>query len=82
VVKDERLVLIRKRGVLLKLFVNGEPKELESGLSLEGLILHLGIKKEAVVAEVNREIIQPDKRAGLSLQEGDQIELIQFVGGG
>jgi len=34
------------------------------------------------VAEVNREIIQNDQRANRKLLDGDQVELIQFVGGG
>jgi thiamine biosynthesis protein ThiS len=66
----------------VKLLVNGETHEFPEGLRLEALILQLGIKKEAVVAEVNRKIIQPTDRAGLKLAEGDQIELITFVGGG
>jgi thiamine biosynthesis protein ThiS len=42
----------------------------------------LGVRKETVVAEVNRQIIQMDKRPEIKLSNGDQIELIQFVGGG
>lgn len=66
----------------MKLLVNGENLDFPDGLGLEALILQLGIKKEAVVAEVNRRIIQPADRVGLKLAEGDQIELITFVGGG
>jgi sulfur carrier protein len=66
----------------LKLHVNGESRDVAEGLGLEELILQLGIKKEAVVSEVNRQIIPPSDRAGLKLTEGDQIELITFVGGG
>ncbi len=62
--------------------VNGETREFSDGLDLEGLIRQLGIKKEAVVAEVNRRVIQPSDREGLRLAEGDQVELITFVGGG
>jgi sulfur carrier protein len=66
----------------VKLHVNGETREFSDGLGLEELIRQLGIKKEAVVAEVNRRVIQPSDREGLRLAEGDQVELIQFVGGG
>jgi thiamine biosynthesis protein ThiS len=66
----------------LKIVVNGENKELTGPATLEELIQQLGVRKETVVAEVNRQIIQLDKRSGLQLSEGDQIELIQFVGGG
>jgi thiamine biosynthesis protein ThiS len=68
--------------VFLKIVVNGENKELTGPASLEELIQQLGVRKETVVAEVNRRIIQLDQRSGLQLSEGDQIELIQFVGGG
>jgi sulfur carrier protein len=66
----------------LKLVVNGEWKEAADSISLEELIRSFGIRKETVVAEVNRQIIQADQRASRKLSEGDQVELIQFVGGG
>jgi sulfur carrier protein len=66
----------------LRLLVNGESRELPDGLSVEGLIAHLGVRKETVVAEVNRKIVQAGRRESWKLSEGDQVELIQFVGGG
>ena len=66
----------------MKLLVNGESKEFTDGISLEELIRQLGVRKETVVAEVNRRIVQNDQRPGLKLADGDQVELIQFVGGG
>ena len=66
----------------MKLLINGENKEFNEGLSLEELIRQLGVRKETVVAEVNRQIIQNERRAECVLADGDQIELIQFVGGG
>jgi sulfur carrier protein len=62
--------------------INGENKELIEQTTLEELIQQLGVRKETVVAEVNRRIIQMDKRSGIQLTDGDQVELIQFVGGG
>ena len=62
--------------------VNGENKELTEQTTLEELIRQLGVRKETVVAEVNRQIIQMDKRPEIKLSDGDQVELIQFVGGG
>jgi sulfur carrier protein len=66
----------------MKLIINGENRELPDGLSVEGLIAHLGVRKETVVAEVNRKIVQAGQRDGWKLSDGDQVELIQFVGGG
>lgn len=66
----------------MRLTINGENKEFTNEISLEELIRQLGVRKETVVAEVNRQIVQNDQRAGWKLVEGDQVELIQFVGGG
>lgn len=66
----------------MKLIINGESKEFREGISVEELIEKLGVRKETVVAEVNRKIIQADQRVSHRLAEGDQVELIQFVGGG
>jgi sulfur carrier protein len=66
----------------MKILVNGETKEFKEGLSLEDVIQQLGVRKETVVAEVNREIIQAGQRATRRLLDGDVVELIQFVGGG
>lgn len=66
----------------MKILVNGENKELTEETTLEELIRQLGVRKETVVAEVNLQIIQADKRSETKLSDGDQVELIQFVGGG
>lgn len=66
----------------MKLVINGEPKDFSDGISLEELIRQLGVRKETVVAEVNRKIIRMEQRPVQKLSDGDQIELIQFVGGG
>jgi sulfur carrier protein len=70
------------KGENLRLLINGENKDFEDGLSLDELIHRLGVRKETVVAEVNRQIVQNDQRSSFKLSEGDQVELIQFVGGG
>lgn len=66
----------------MKLLINGEDREFQDGLSLEEVIHLLGVRKETVVAEVNRKIVQVDQRSACRLANGDQVELIQFVGGG
>jgi len=66
----------------MELTINGENKKFDEGLSLEELIQSLGVRKETVVAEVNRKIVQAGERSRFKLTHGDQVELIQFVGGG
>lgn len=66
----------------MKLILNGEEKVFEDGLSLDAVIQSLGVRRETVVAEVNRKIVQNAERPQCLLKDGDQVELIQFVGGG
>ena len=66
----------------MRLLINGEDKEFSDGLSLEEVIRQLGVRKETVVAEVNRKIVQTAQCGQWKLSDGDQVELIQFVGGG
>jgi sulfur carrier protein len=66
----------------MDLLINGEKKNFSDGLSLGEVIQQLGVRKETVVAEVNRRIVRTVDLAQWKLSDGDQVELIQFVGGG
>jgi len=66
----------------LKVWINGESKDLSDGLHLADLIQSLGLRPETVVSELNLKIIQAAERAQARLSDGDRVELIQFVGGG
>ena len=66
----------------MKVWINGESKDLSDGMRLADLIQSLGIRPETVVSELNLKIIQAAERAQARLSDGDRVELIQFVGGG
>ena len=61
--------------------VNGQPMTLQAQ-SLAELLRLLDLQDFAVVAEVNGHIVPRESFACFSLQEGDKIELVRFVGGG
>lgn len=61
--------------------VNGQVKELEV-TTLMQLVEHYGLKKEHVIAEVNGQIIDRSKWDVYPLEEGSNVELVHFVGGG
>jgi thiamine biosynthesis protein ThiS len=42
----------------------------------------LAFRYDRVAVERNREIVPRDQWAGTTLQAGDNIEIVQFVGGG
>ncbi len=66
----------------MKVIVNGEEREVEKGIMLSNLIEELGISCARVAVERNREIVAPDIYNKTELEEGDQLEIVGFVGGG
>lgn len=66
----------------MKLFINGEDRQLDGPLSLTGLVQQLGMKTDRVAVELNREIVPRDQWAETHLTEGDRLEIVHFVGGG
>lgn len=62
--------------------MNGEAKEIPAGLTVSGLLAHLGLHERLVVVERNREIVRRGQYAEVPVNAGDTIELVHFVGGG
>lgn len=62
--------------------VNGESRAVPIGLSLLALLHHLGINEKRVAVEWNRLIVKPDRWPECAIQDGDEIEVVHFVGGG
>jgi thiamine biosynthesis protein ThiS len=68
---------------MITLMVNGAPRELERDSTIAGLLGSLEIDPRLVVIEHNRTILRDrDAYASLSLNDGDVIEIVHFVGGG
>ena len=65
----------------MKLTINGQPQDFAS-TTLAQLIEHLGMKQDRVAVELNRNIVPRDQWAETHLAEGDQLEIVHFVGGG
>jgi len=66
----------------MHLTVNGEPHEVPEGITVSGLIQHLGLGDGPVAVERNREVVPRATHAAVTLAEGDVLELVHFVGGG
>lgn len=62
--------------------INGKSEEFVNSVSIAELIKGKCLDAETLVAELNREIIPGEKFAETRLQDGDRLELVQFVGGG
>jgi thiamine biosynthesis protein ThiS len=66
----------------MKVVVNGEERTLDAGSSALDLLHGLELDPRGVVVEVNKEIVRRTFLADTRLNDGDQIELVHFVGGG
>ena len=66
----------------MELVVNGAQRELPAGTTVTRLLETLRVAPERVVVEVNQTVLKRAEHAGTVLKEGDQVEIVQFVGGG
>lgn len=66
----------------MQITVNGETRDVSPGVSLLELIDELGLNAKAVVAQRNGDIVVRTDYAATVLTDGDEIELVRFVGGG
>jgi sulfur carrier protein len=66
----------------MRAVVNGEPTDLPDGLTVAGLLQHLGVRGERVAVERNGNVIKRARHAEERLVDGDVLEIVSFVGGG
>jgi thiamine biosynthesis protein ThiS len=66
----------------ITIHLNGEPREIASGLTLEGLLEALALDPRKVAVERNLEIAPRGQYAQIAIAPGDRLEIVHFVGGG
>jgi thiamine biosynthesis protein ThiS len=66
----------------MRVKVNGEEARLGAGISLQGLVASFRLKPEQVVIELNRKVPAKAAWATTFLAEGDEVEIVKFLGGG
>ena len=62
--------------------VNGEHRRLVRGASIADLALELGLEPARVAVERNLEIVPRSTLASVTIEDGDDFEIVTFVGGG
>ena len=62
--------------------VNGDSREVEVGTTVLGLLQALGLDARQVAVERNREIVPRAQHGETTLEDGDKLEVVTFVGGG
>jgi len=62
--------------------VNGDFRDVDERLSLDELITHLKLPGERLAIELNQNVVRRAEWPIRTLQEGDRVEIVHFVGGG
>jgi thiamine biosynthesis protein ThiS len=66
----------------VQITLNGERFELDQPLSVTALLARLEIDPRRVAVEHNLEIIKRQRFPDIVVNEGDTVEIVNFVGGG
>ena len=66
----------------MQIQVNGEPLEVAGPLTISALLSDLKIDYRLVAVEHNLTIIKRAAYDSVVVNEGDEIEIVRFVGGG
>jgi sulfur carrier protein len=68
-------------GGVIRIKVNGEDRELGDGTTIRALLAQSSLVPEKVAIELNRRLVRGDKYE-TNLKDGDEVEIVTFVGGG
>jgi thiamine biosynthesis protein ThiS len=66
----------------LTIRLNGEPFELAGPVTISALLAGLAIDPRRVAVEHNLDVIKRARYDTTVIQEGDEVEIVNFVGGG
>lgn len=66
----------------LRVFINGESKEISGTPSLAELIDQLDLPAARIAIELNRDVVRRNDWNSTILKDNDRIEIVHFVGGG
>ncbi len=66
----------------MQVTINGEARVLAAPVSVDVLLADLGIDPRKVAVERNREIVPRGTYETVTLGDGDQLEIVHFIGGG
>lgn len=62
--------------------VNGESIEILDPLTIDGLLKRFNLDGTRVAIERNLEIVPKSNYSEINIADGDQIEIVHFIGGG
>jgi len=66
----------------MNIIVNGQDKECREEITVEELLKELSLEGKVMAAAVNMDIVKQNNWNTHKLNDGDKLELLDFVGGG
>ena len=66
----------------MKILLNGDPYEIAEPVTVSGLLARLDIDARRVAVEHNLNVLKRASFDNTPVRDGDQIEIVNFVGGG
>lgn len=62
--------------------LNGDPREIQGPLSVSALLEQLEIDARRVAVELNLTVVKKPLYDTSVIRDGDEVEIVNFVGGG
>ena len=62
--------------------INGEHRRVAQGISIAELVSELGFDPVRVAVERNLEVVPRSTLGDIKVEDGDDFEIVRFVGGG
>ncbi len=66
----------------MKVFINGETKEITEQFNLRELLKELSLPVERIAIELNKEVVRKKDWENILIKDADRVEIVHFVGGG
>lgn len=67
---------------MIKLMVNGKPRDAERSLDLVSFLLSYGVNLQHVAVGYNGIVLEKERFPEIVLNDGDVLEIVKPVGGG
>lgn len=66
----------------MTIIVNGEVREFSKDSTIQNVLVKLSLEGKVMAAAVNMNIVKQNNWSSYKLNDGDKLELLDFVGGG
>ncbi len=64
------------------IIMNGSARDIPDGCTVAGLLSILEIRGRRVAVAINRDVVPRSVHAKVELNDGDEVEILEAVGGG